>query len=165
MSKKLLYESLKEQYDLNRLQRIDKRRRNKKISKRLYHDDLDDEEIELNEVNLSSSSSSTTTSTRRRAAAPTTVVSSSETKTKLRKKIRLSCQSKCDNDDIDPIMRIPLGKHIFTFIRPNGSSTRFNVESLIDYMLETGDFTDPSSRLSFSDDDLKMIDKIVSYSL
>ena len=39
---------------------------------------------------------------------------------------------------------------------------RFNIESLVDYLLATGDFSDPETRLSFSDSDLKEIDSIVS---
>jgi hypothetical protein len=60
---------------------------------------------------------------------------------------------------IDPIMRCPLGKHVYEFVRPNGSCSRFNVESLVDYLIASGDFTDPESRLPFSDNDLRMIDK------
>jgi hypothetical protein len=64
-------------------------------------------------------------------------------------------------EDLDPIMRIPIGQDCFTFVRPNGTRSRFNIESLIDYMLASGDFCDPESRLPFQDDDLREIDKIV----
>ena len=77
----------------------------------------------------------------------------------VRKKTRL--HSKTSNV-FDPIMREPLGKHIYTFVRPNGSCAKFNVESLVDYLLASGDFSDPESRLPFSDEDLKTIDYIVS---
>jgi hypothetical protein len=147
MSKRLLYDRLKDQFDLDRLQRVEKRR-NKK-TKRLFSEDKDEE----TEENPSSSSSTSLPST--------STSSSASTVPNRHKKLRpLRSKSKCD--DLDPIMRTPLGKNVFTFIRPNGSFTRFNVDTLVDYMLETGDFTDPSSRLSFSDDDLKTIDGLVS---
>jgi hypothetical protein len=157
MSKKLLFENLK-QFDLNRLQRAEQRRRNKKTNKYFFHEPNcnDDEEEEEEEVEEEEEIEETN-KRKRRKSLPT---SSSTMKAKAHKKIRPSRKSKCDN--MDPIMRTPLGKNVFTFVRPNGSFTRFNVESLVDYMLETGDFTDPASRLSFSDDDLKMIDNLVS---
>mmetsp|Transcript_12575 Transcript_12575/g.18996 ORF Transcript_12575/g.18996 Transcript_12575/m.18996 type:complete len:294 (+) Transcript_12575:150-1031(+) len=65
-----------------------------------------------------------------------------------------------DKESFDPIMREPLGKHIYTFQRPNGSCAQFNVESLVDYLLCSGDFTDPESRLPFSDKDLRDIDNV-----
>lgn len=37
----------------------------------------------------------------------------------------------------------------------------FNVESLVDYILSTGDFTDPETRILFSEDDLIEIDETV----
>lgn len=62
---------------------------------------------------------------------------------------------------IDPIMLSPLTKHTFKFVRSNGTCVLFNVESLVDYILATGDFSDPETRISFSDADLKQIDRIV----
>lgn len=71
-----------------------------------------------------------------------------------------SCAKKKPSEKtFDPIMRCPLGKHVYEFVRPNGTFSRFNVESLVDYLIATGDFTDPESRLPFSDEDLRMIDK------
>ena len=43
-------------------------------------------------------------------------------------------------------------------VRPNGSAVVFNIETLVDFILATGDFTDPETRLPFSDDDLQQID-------
>jgi hypothetical protein len=146
MSKRHLYDRLKDQYDLDRLQRVEKRR-NKQTKRSLS----EEKEEEIEDLNPSLSSSSL-------------VASSTPLPSNRHKKLRpLRTKAKCD--DLDPIMRTPLGKNVFTYVRPNGSFTRFNVDTLIDYMLETGDFTDPSSRLSFSDDDLKMIDDLVSLSL
>lgn len=75
------------------------------------------------------------------------------------KRTRRKSKKKKSEVTIDPIMRCPLGKHVYEFVRPNGSCSRFNVESLVDYLIATGDFIDPESRLPFSDEDLRMIDK------
>ncbi len=66
---------------------------------------------------------------------------------------------------IDPIMMVPIGKKkCFKFVRPNGTIIRFNIESLVDYLLSSGDFNDPETRIPFSDADLTEIDAIVSVS-
>ena len=168
MSKKLLYENLKQQFDLKRLQRAEQRRRNKKTNKYFFREEEQErgrggrgraregegeEEVEEEEEEIEEENEMTTKSNKRKSM-------KTSSSNKVQKKMRPSRKSKCDN--MDPIMRTPLGKNVFTFVRPNGSFARFNVESLVDYMLETGDFTDPASRLSFSDDDLKMIDQLVS---
>lgn len=63
---------------------------------------------------------------------------------------------------IDPIMMVPIGKKkCFKFVRPNGTIIRFNIESLVDYLLSSGDFNDPETRIPFSDADLTEIDAIV----
>jgi hypothetical protein len=54
-------------------------------------------------------------------------------------------------------------KHVFKFSRPNGTVVRFNIESLVDYLLVSGDFNDPETRIQFSDENLKEIDAIVSH--
>eukprot|EP01036_Dinobryon_divergens_P031719 gene31719-41170_t len=61
----------------------------------------------------------------------------------------------------DPIMFTPIDKkHVFKFSRPNGTVVRFNIESLVDYLLVSGDFNDPETRIQFSDENLKEIDAI-----
>ena len=63
-------------------------------------------------------------------------------------------------------MLIPLPrakKSIWKFVRRCGNGTvtvAFDVKTLIDYMLKSGDFTDPESRCPFSEDDLSEIDMI-----
>jgi len=47
----------------------------------------------------------------------------------------------------------------WTFKRQNGSSITFNLDYLVDYMLSTGNFSDPETRLPFTDEDLEDIDK------
>jgi len=60
---------------------------------------------------------------------------------------------------IDPIMLDYIGKQpTFRFIRPNGTVVKFVVESLVDYLLVSGDFKDPETRLPFTDDDLLRLD-------
>lgn len=62
---------------------------------------------------------------------------------------------------IDPIMLEPIRANPFKFFRPNGSCVQFNADTLADYMLTTGDFSDPETRIPFSDSDLKTIDLLV----
>lgn len=65
---------------------------------------------------------------------------------------------------LDPIMLAPIGKKkTFKFSRPNGTIVQFNVETLVDYLLTSGDFHDPETRLPFSDDNLREIDTIVCH--
>ena len=65
---------------------------------------------------------------------------------------------------LDPIMLTPIGKkNLFYFTRPNGTKVRFNIDTLVEYLLVSGDFTDPETRLPFSDEDLKEIDRIVCH--
>lgn len=54
----------------------------------------------------------------------------------------------------------PLKKETFNFFRPNGSYVAFNVDSLVRYILATGDFSDPETRIPFSDEDLDRIDRL-----
>ncbi|KAG7386159.1 hypothetical protein PHYPSEUDO_000591 [Phytophthora pseudosyringae] len=59
---------------------------------------------------------------------------------------------------LDPIMLTALGQHTFEFTRTNGSVVVYNVESLVQYILATGDFSEPETRIPFSDEDLRRID-------
>jgi hypothetical protein len=78
-----------------------------------------------------------------------------EVKTPPKKKMKLNTH--------DPIMFTPIDKkNTFNFTRPNGTVVRFNISSLVDYLLTSGDFTDPETRLPFSDEDLKEMDAMVS---
>jgi hypothetical protein len=61
---------------------------------------------------------------------------------------------------IDPILLCPLGKHTFKFCRPtNGIIIIYNIKSLIKYMLVSGNFSEPETKIEFSDDDLKQLDE------
>jgi len=66
---------------------------------------------------------------------------------------------------IDPIMFVPLKKKgLWSFERPGGSRVAFNVETLVDFMLTSGDFHDPETRIPFSDADLEEIDRVAAAS-
>jgi hypothetical protein len=56
--------------------------------------------------------------------------------------------------------RTDLKRPTFNFYRPNGSYVAFNIDSLVQYILSTGDFSDPETRIPFSDDDLERIDRL-----
>jgi len=66
-------------------------------------------------------------------------------------------------NSLDPIMLEPLHGHIFKFTRANGTRVLFNLESLLNYLLETGDFSDPETRIPFSDADLSRMDREVTF--
>jgi len=57
-------------------------------------------------------------------------------------------------------MLVPLGDHVFSYNRPNGTTIKYNVDTLVDYMLSTGDFSEPESRIPFLDEELKQVDTI-----
>lgn len=65
-------------------------------------------------------------------------------------------------NSVDPIMLGAFKKHTFKFARTADVGVRFNVDSLVDWCLTTGDFSDPETRIPFSDEDLQAIDKAVS---
>jgi hypothetical protein len=123
---------LQERFDIDRLMRTEARR--EKI------ETLRDEKKRKLEAESDSTERQSTSS-------PSTVP---------RKKVKLN--------KIDPIMLEPIGKksQCFKFVRPNGTVVRFNIESLVDYLLSAGDFFDPETRIPFSDTDLAEIDSIVS---
>mmetsp|Transcript_69862 Transcript_69862/g.145682 ORF Transcript_69862/g.145682 Transcript_69862/m.145682 type:complete len:295 (-) Transcript_69862:346-1230(-) len=138
LSKEALFAKLKEKFNIERLLRTEARQ-NRALKKRKHDDDAgedeDEEEEEEGEGRSSSSSKKQSTSTA----------------TRKREKI----------NTIDPIMLVPITKKsCFKFMRPNGSVIRFNINSLVDYLLASGDFSDPETRIPFSDADLTEIDAI-----
>lgn len=62
----------------------------------------------------------------------------------------------------DPIMltQFRKGQKTFKFVRPNGTRVQFAIDSLVDYLLASGDFCDPETRIPFSDDDLTALDQL-----
>lgn len=70
-------------------------------------------------------------------------------------------KTKVKLNSLDPIMFTPIGKSkTFIFTRPNGTQVQFLVGSLVDYLLASGDFSDPETRIPFSDKDLIQIDEL-----
>ena len=133
LPKGVLYQKIQEQFNLDRLQRVESRR------KRLQDDTKSNKRSrsQTEECHQGGSSSSSSQS-------------SGDTK-KVRVIRRLN--------KLDPIMFAPIKKrHTWKFVRPNGSAVVFNIETLVDFLLATGDFSDPETRLPFSDDDLAQID-------
>jgi len=65
---------------------------------------------------------------------------------------------------VDPVMLTELGPHDpkWTFTRPNGQKVVYGALSLADYMLCSGDFTEPHTRVPFGDGDLSEIDALVA---
>lgn len=135
LSKQELYQRLKEQFDIDRLMRTEARNERLKTVRESKKRKLEDEEQSLSTQQP-----------------PTKAVSSPPVK-----KVKLNT--------IDPIMMVPIGKkNCFKFVRPNGTVVRFNIESLVDYLLSSGDFNDPETRIPFSDADLTEIDAIAKKS-
>jgi len=58
----------------------------------------------------------------------------------------------------DPVTLEPLGDHQFTFIHDNGTIAPYNLDTLIQYFLTSGDFREPVTRLLVTDDDLTRMD-------
>lgn len=138
MSKDELFKQLQEKFNIERLMRTEARadRIEQLNSAKKRKADASFESCS------SSSSSSSSAETSSAAAA--------------RKRVKLN--------KIDPIMMTKIGKQqkCFKFVRPNGTAIRFGIESLVDYLLTSGDFNDPETRIPFSDEDLKEIDAIAT---
>ena len=63
---------------------------------------------------------------------------------------------------LDPIFfeKLPKKSAIYRYTRPNNTVVAFNVNTLVDYMLSTGIFEDPETRLPFTDEQLQDIDNV-----
>ena len=138
LPKPILYQRLKEQFNFERLLRMEQRSSTKNSSGVDGTESILGKKRSSDDVADSSSSSS-----------------SSQGNSKENKKIKLNT--------IDPIMLIPIGKKkTFKFVRPNGTKVQFLLDSLVDYLVTSGDFSDPETRIPFTDADLTEIDKLVS---
>ena len=60
------------------------------------------------------------------------------------------------------LAEIPKGAPTFVFQRTNGKEVTYNLETLVDYFLTTGDFTEPETRLPFTDADLAQVDAVAA---
>ena len=166
LTKDELFSKLKTQFNLDRLQRITHRNSGKRPR------ELDDNNKSSSTSSSSSSSSSRSSSSSSSSSATSsnnTSSSSSSSSVKRKKKALNKDLNKTNSSNnktrnsvnmVDPIMFVPIKRNSFKFLRPNGSAVVFNVESLIDYMLLTGNFHDPETRLEFSDNNLRTIDTL-----
>jgi len=59
---------------------------------------------------------------------------------------------------LDPIMFTRLGKKKFKFVRPNGTAIWYDIKTLVQYIIKTGEFREPETRIEFSAQDLSRID-------
>mmetsp|Transcript_17337 Transcript_17337/g.40702 ORF Transcript_17337/g.40702 Transcript_17337/m.40702 type:complete len:344 (-) Transcript_17337:455-1486(-) len=196
--KPILYRRLKENYNLNRLQRAHKRG-----LKRRVDEDMCDFDADLGASSSSSSSSYPDESSpramrhagrsarhdnelepwderrgdpddsrsrkRSRESSKGKGRAGERSRTPPRKAAAKSGYSKprdAGTKLVDPIMltELPPGALTFEFQRPNGTGVVYHLNSLIDYFLATGDFTEPETRIEFSDADLKRIDEIAAAS-
>ena len=69
-------------------------------------------------------------------------------------------ERKIPSDDVDPILltKIRPSSITYEFIRENGTKQLFRASSLIDYMLATGHFHDPETRIPFTEEQLIELD-------
>jgi len=77
-----------------------------------------------------------------------------------KRKRRKKCHKQEDEVPLDPIMLCPLPqdkRRHFAFYRPNGLRVVYDCTTLADYMLTSGTFLEPETRLKFSDGDLKRL--------
>eukprot|EP00941_MAST-03F_sp_MAST-3F-sp1_P000283 g283.t1 len=65
------------------------------------------------------------------------------------------------DEDIDPISLCKLGKNRFTCFQKDGVTkvTSFDPKNLIKYILSSGDFTNPTTRIEFTDSELARLDE------
>lgn len=76
------------------------------------------------------------------------------------KKIKMKDKTKVWEQKTDPITLCDLGKNVFTTKRSDGKKgTSFDVETLVNYILLSGDFTNPTTRVTFTESELKRLDK------
>lgn len=134
MSKANLFHQLQRQCNIARLLRVDERNKKRKAES-MSPDESNSELIDLSQTQNNHSSSSSSSSS------PL-------------KRLRLN--------KYDPIMLTPLPKKAptFKFVRPNGTAVRFALDTLIDYLVSSGEFYDPETRIPFSDEDLSQIDQL-----
>ena len=131
LSKTALFQKLKDKYDFERLQRVENRRTR-------IEENLRSKKRTADEIQSASSSSG--------------LEGDVQTKKKRPAAIRVA-------NKLDPIMFSPICKaKTFKTIRSNGVAIAFNVDTLIEYMVATGDFSDPETRQQFSDIELAEID-------
>ena len=80
----------------------------------------------------------------------------------LAEQIRASSHLRVCSKHRPPPLLTPPPPQQFAFTRPNGSVVHLDVASIVDYLLHTGDFRDPESRLPFDDASLARLDALAA---
>lgn len=130
LPKSQLFQVLKDNYDLDRLMRTEQRAVKKEKQA------IERKKRARGEEQSGSSSSSAAAAVEEKKARPAPL------------------------NKLDPIMLCKIRtKKSFIYRRLNGTAVRFNLETLIDYMISSGEFSDPQTRTPFSDEDLAAMDE------
>jgi hypothetical protein len=167
MTKSQLYSRLKEQYNFDRLLRAEVRSR--KIlregckSSSSASDTEGDKKRKLSiTVEDEEQETELEPTTPQRSSVSSSSASASKSTKKSKKLRKQSSSSSSSLNFVDPVMLLPIDKKKkpFQYTRTNGVVVQFNVETLIDFLISSGDFTDPETRLPFNDEQLKAIDSV-----
>uniref|UniRef100_A0A7S2GAV9 Uncharacterized protein n=1 Tax=Octactis speculum TaxID=3111310 RepID=A0A7S2GAV9_9STRA len=145
LPKPVLYRKLKDQFNIERLERVHKRGLKRSIDGDLISSDKSD------------ASASETLSTRPSGDRRSKRLARGDRRSSKKPKGKQNSEPL-----MDPIMltEIPPGTVTFDFHRPNGTKVVYNLTSLIDYFNTTGDFSEPETRIEFSESDLKKMDQM-----
>lgn len=65
--------------------------------------------------------------------------------------------------DIDPITLEPLGPITYTHILPSNCVIRYNLPTLVEYLISSGDFRDPVSRTPLTSMQLEHLDELIHF--
>jgi len=69
-------------------------------------------------------------------------------------------QHSCAKPEVDPITLLPLEEPVFEFSISDSATVRYNVSSICEYLLLTGNFVEPTSRKAFTIDDVRRLDQL-----
>jgi hypothetical protein len=62
--------------------------------------------------------------------------------------------------EVDPITLMSLEEHVFEYKISDSATVRYNVSSICEYLLLSGNFVEPTSRKAFTIDDMRQLDKL-----
>jgi hypothetical protein len=130
MSKSVLFDRLRNEFDFERLMRAERRASMKEqsLTKRNYSEAHEPREEPTKEAIITPG--------------------------------KRQCKIRSALNTMDPIMLCRIEKKkAFLHTRENGSSVQFNLDTLIDYQLSSGEFSDPQTRIPFTDDVLSLMDQ------
>jgi len=145
MSKCDLFKRLKDQFNMERLERLRARG-----IKRGHEETLEEEEECSTQYWEGSGNSGRRRPRRGKRGKP-------------QKAPRKTCKRKTSPRRlIDPIMltEMPPKAATYVFKRPNGTEVVYNLSTLMDYCIATGNFLEPETRIEFSDEELQRMDAL-----